>query len=195
MRTRALLATAAALTVVLAGTSGAAAKPQIVDPKGDNVGPAGTDIQSVLFEPVRKRGAKKTTGFRVTLVLDAPATRTPGVLYRIFGNQDNCGTFQMSSAATAALVTQNQVGMSCGEPDTTGTGEYTIVNVSPVADGNKLVWTFKLTDLPAEMRSGTMSELEAFISPADPVTGIFNTADESRSLAFDSAASKTTFSY
>lgn len=190
-----MIAVVALSTLAFGANSHAAAKPQIVDPAGDNIPVAGTDIQSVLFEPLRK-GGKAVTGFRVTLKLDAPASRTPGTLYRVFGDQDACGSFQMSSAATAALVTQNQVGMTCGEPDTTGTGEYTIVNVSPVVIGNSLVWTFKLKDLPKEMQAGTMSNLEAFVSPADPITGIFNTADESRALAYDSAVGgKATFSY
>jgi hypothetical protein len=193
MTTRRLLALAALCSVVFATSSHAAAKPQVVDPKGDAVGGvSGTDIVSVLFQSKRKGKGGTLT---ITLTLDAPANRTPGVLYRVFGNQSRCGGFQFSSAATLALIEQNQVYMSCGEPDATTGTPSTIINVTPEAVGNKLIWTVGIRELPDEMQSGTMSDLQAFVTPAEPVFGIINTADEVPGAAFDSAAGTRTFSY
>jgi hypothetical protein len=193
MTTRRLLALTAACSVVLATSSHAAAKPQIVDPKGDAVGGvSGTDIQSVLFQSKRKGKGGTLT---ITLTLDAPANRTPGVLYRVFGNQSRCGGFQFSSAATLALIEQNQVYMSCGEPDATTGTPSTIINVTPDTVGNKLIWTVGIRELPDEMQSGTMTDLQAFVTPAEPVFGIINTADEVPAAAFDSAVGTRTFTY
>jgi hypothetical protein len=193
MRSRRLLALAALSAVALATPSHAAPKPQIVDAKGDAVGGvAGTDIQSVLFQVTRK--GKKGT-MTITLTLDATADRTPGVLYRVLGNQSRCGTFQFSSAATVGLVEQNQVYMSCGEPDATTGSPSTIVNVTPDTVGNKLVWTVGLRELPDEMQSGTMSELSAFVTVADPVTGILNATDFVPGAAIDVANGTSAFTY
>ncbi len=191
MRIRLLISAAVAASLSLVAASQAAPPaPQIVDVKGDAKGAqSGTDIHSVLF-------AKIAGGFTVTLTLGAPAVRQPGVLYRVYGAQSACGTFQMSSAATVALTEQNQVYMSCGtEKSTDGSGFFTIVNVTPKTVGSTLVWTFKTKGLPKEMRAGTMSELEAFVTIADPITGIFNTADFVAESAFDHAVGTATFKY
>ena len=193
MTSRRLLAVAALLSVAFATTGHAAAKPQVVDAKGDNVGAvAGTDIQSVLFQVARK--GKKGT-LTITLTLDAPADRTPGVLYRVLGTQSKCGDFQFSSAATVALTEQNQVLMNCGEPDPTTGDNVTIINVTPDSIGNKLVWTVGLREMPDEMLSGTMSNLHAFVTLADPVTGILNATDFVPEAAIDFASGDTTFRY
>ena len=193
MTSRRLLALAALAAVALATPGHAAGKPQIVDPKGDAIGDvAGTDIQSVLFD-VKRKGKKGT--LTITLTLDAPANRTPGVLYRVLGNQDKCGDFQFSSAATLALVEQNQVLMHCGGPDPTTGEDATITNVTPEAIGNTLVWTVGLRQLPDEMQSGTMTDLRAFVTPADPVTGIINAADYDPRASFDDANGKASFRY
>jgi hypothetical protein len=193
MITRRLFAAAALASVAFATTAHAAAAPQVTDAKGDNVGTvAGTDIQSVLFQ-VKRKG--KSGILTVTLTLDAPADRTPGMLYRVFGTQSKCGGFQFSSAATVALVEQNQVYMACGEPDQTG-GRSTIINVTPDSVGNKLIWTVSLREFPDEMQSGTMTDLSAFVTPADPVTGILNAADWVPGAAIDLADTGTrTFRY
>ena len=193
MRTRRLLALAALSSVDLATTSHAAPKPQVVDAKGDAVGGvAGTDIQSVLFQVTRK--GKKAT-LTITLTLDAPADRTPGVLYRVLGTQSACGDFQFSSAATLALTEQNQVLVNCGGPDPTTGENVTIINVTPESIGNKLVWTVSLRDFPDEMLSGTMSNLQAFVTIADPVTGILNATDFVPGAAIDLATGTTSFRY
>ena len=194
MRTRRLLVLVALSSVALATTGHAAAKPQIVDAKGDAVGGvAGTDIQSVLFQ-VKRTGKKGI--LTITLTLDAPADRTPGVLYRVLGDQNRCGSFQFSSAATLALVEQNQVLMTCGsEADSTTGSESTIINVTPETVGNKLVWTVGLREMPDEMQSGTMSNLSAFVTYADPVTGILNATDFVPEAAIDSASGTTAFKY
>lgn len=192
--TRRLLAALALTSVAVATAASGAAAPQVVDAKGDNIGMrAGTDVHSVLFE--KKMKGKKVTAVVVTLTLDAPADRTPGVLYRVFGTQNKCGSFQLSSAATAALIEQNQVYMACGEADPTTGSTSTIINVTPDTVGNKLVWTVGINELPTEMTSGVMSDLQAFVTPADPVFGIFNTADEVSAVAFDTAAGTKSFSY
>jgi hypothetical protein len=188
-----LLALVALCSLGFSASSHAAVKPQIVDAKGDAVGGvSGTDIHSVLFQSKRKG---KGGSLIITLTLDAPANRTPGVLYRVFGKQNRCGSFQLSSAATLALIEQNQVYMTCGEPDATTGSPSTIINVTPETVGNKLIWTVGIRELPDEMQSGTMSELQAFVTPAEPVFGIINTADEVPAAAFDSAAGTSTFSY
>ena len=193
MRTRRLLALAALSSVALATTSHAAPKPQVVDAKGDAVGGvAGTDIQSVLFQVTRK--GKKAT-LTITLTLDAPADRTPGVLYRVLGTQSACGDFQFSSAATLALTEQNQVLVNCGGPDPTTGENVTIINVTPESIGNKLVWTVSLREFPDEMLSGTMSNLQAFVTIADPVTGILNATDFVPGAAIDLATGTTSFRY
>ena len=193
MRLRRLLALAALSSVALATTGLAAPKPQVVDPKGDAYGGvAGTDIQSVLFQVTRK--GKRGT-LTITMTLDAPPNRTPGVLYRVLGTQNRCGDFQFSSAATVALVEQNQVVMNCGEPDATTGEPITIINVSPETVGNKLVWTVGLRELPDEMQSGTMSDLRAFVTVADPVTGILNATDFVPGAAIDVANGTSSFKY
>ena len=193
MRTRRLLALAAVAAVALATPGHAAAKPQIVDAKGDAIGGiAGTDIQSVLFQVTRK--GKKAT-LTITMTLDAPVNRTPGMLYRVLGTHDKCGDFQFSSAATLALTEQNQVLVHCGEPDATTGSEITIINVTPEAVGNKLVWTASLREFPEEMLSGSMTDLRAFVTPSDPVTGIMNVTDYLAEAAIDTAAGTSTFRY
>lgn len=190
MRIR-LLATAAAVASlsVVAASYAAAPAPQVVDAKGDALGAqAGTDIHSVLF-------AKTKGGFTVTMTLGAPPVRQPGVLYRVYGAQSACGTFQMSSATTLGLVEQNQVYMTCGTEVGTDGGYFTIVNVTPKTVGNTLVWSFKTKGLPKEMRAGTMSNLEAFVTVAEPVMGILNTADFLAQSAIDHAAGTGTFKY
>jgi hypothetical protein len=192
--TRRLLAALALASLAVASSASGTSAPQVVDAKGDNIGMrAGTDIQSVLFE--KKMKGKKVTAVIITLTLDAPADRTPGLLYRVFGTQNKCGGFQLSSAATLALVEQNQVLMNCGEPDPTTGENITIINITPDSVGNKLVWTLGLNEVPDEMKSGVMSDLQAFVTPADPVTGIINTADEVPGAAIDTAAGTKTFSY
>ena len=184
MRLRRLLVLAALSSVAVATTGHAATPPQVVDAKGDAIGGvAGTDIQSVLFQVTRK--GKRAT-MTVTLTLDAAPDRTPGMLYRVFGNQSKCGSFQFSSAATVALTEQNQVYMTCGEADQTG-GNSTIINVTPDTVGNKLVWTVSLREFPDEMQSGVMTDLGAFVTPADPVTGILNATDFVPGAAIDLA--------
>lgn len=193
MTSRRLLALAALAAVAVATPSHAAAKPQVVDAKADNIGGvAGTDIQSVLFD-VKRKGKKGT--LTITLTLDAPADRTPGMLYRVIGTQNKCGTFQFSSAATVALVEQNQVLFNCGEPDPTTGDNVTIINVTPESIGNKLVWTVGLAEMPDEMQSGTMSDLGAFVTLADPVTGILNATDFVPEAAFDIASGTDAFRY
>ncbi|HVF19366.1 MAG TPA: hypothetical protein VNA14_03890 [Mycobacteriales bacterium] len=187
---------AAGVALAVLATSGHAAPPapQIVDAKGDAIGmQPGTDIESVTFAATRT--GKVVNGFTVTMKLGAPPVRQPGVLYRVYGTQSVCGDFKMSSAATAALIEQNQVTMTCGEPDPTTGDPYTIINVTPKTVGSSLVWSFKLKMLPKEMRSGTMSELEAFVTVADPVFGIFNTADFAPQSAIDHAVGTATFKY
>lgn len=192
--TRRLLAALALTSVAVATAASGASAPQVVDAKGDNIGMrAGTDISSVLFE--KKMKGKKVSALIITLTLDAPADRTPGVLYRVFGTQNKCGSFQLSSAATLALIEQNQVYMTCGEPDPTTGSNSTIINVTPETQGNKLVWTISTNELPEEMKSGVMSDLGAFVTPAEPVFGIINTADEVPGAAIDTAAGTKTFSY
>ena len=189
--------TGAGLAVVIVAGSGHAAAPvpQIVDPAGDAKGmQAGTDIESVLFTPTRT--GRTVNGFTVTMTLGAEPVRQPGVLYRVYGAHDGCGDFRMSSAATLALVEQNQVLFSCGSAPDPNTGSTsTIINVTPKTVGNTLVWSFKLKMLPKEMRSGVLSELEAFVTVADPVTGILNAADFVPESALDHAAGDASFRY
>jgi hypothetical protein len=194
MRSRRLLALAALSSIALATTSHAAPAPQIVDAKGDAVGGvAGTDIQSVLFKVTKRKG--KSGILTITMTLDAAPDRTPGMLYRVLGDQSKCGSFQFSSAATLALTEQNQVYMTCGETDGTTGEPSTIVNVTPETIGNKLVWTVALRELPDEMLTGTMSNLSAFVTPADPVTGILNARDFVPGAALDDATGTKSFSY
>ena len=193
---RALAGAVAALALLATSGHAAAPTPQIVDPKGDALGmQAGTDVESVLFAPTRT--GSKVTGFTVTMTLGAPPVREPGVLYRVYGAHSACGSFQMSSATTLALVEQNQVYMTCGTtPSETGDGSfYTIINVSPKTVGNTLVWTFKRKMFPKEMQAGTMSELEAFVTLADPVMGILNAADFVPQSAIDHAVGTASFRY
>ena len=191
---RVVAAAAVALSCVLSATATAKTAPQIVDAKGDALGmQAGTDIESVTFELTRL--GRTVNGFTVTMKLDGPPVRQPGVLYRVYGEHDGCGSFQMSSAATLALVEQNQVLFSCGSsPDEFGSTS-TIINVTPKTVGSSLVWTFKLKMLPKEARSGEMSGLEAFVTLADPVTGILNAADFVPQSAIDHAVGDGTFRY
>ena len=187
---------AAAIAVALVATSGhAAVTPQIVDPVGDAVGlQPGTDIESVTFAATKT--GKVVTGFTVTMKLGAPPVRQPGVLYRVYGEHETCGGFQMSSATTLAVIEQNQVLFSCGSPPDETTGSTsTIINVTPKTVGNSLVWTFKLKMLPTEMRRGTLSELQAFVTIADPVFGILNATDFVSQVSIDHAAGEGTFRY
>lgn len=189
MRLR-LLAAAAAASVSVVGASDAAVPvPQIVDAKGDAKGAqAGTDIESVLF-------ARTKGGFTVTMTLGAPPLLQPGVLFRVFGTQSDCGDFKMSYAATLALTVQNQTTMTCGAASGTSGSPYTIVNITPKVVGNSLVWTIKTKGLPTEMRAGTMSELQAFVAVADPMTGILTTATFAPQSAIDHAVGTATFKY
>lgn len=188
MRTRLLATAAAAVFLSLVEAGHAAPAPQIVDARGDALGAqAGTDIESVLFS--RTKG-----GFTVTLTLGAPPVRRPGVLYRVYGNHSVCGGLQMSSSAS--VLGQNQVTMQCGpENGTVGGAPYTIVYIEPKVVGNTLFWSVRTKSLPTEMRAGTMSELEAFVTVADPVTGILNPADFVAGSAIDHAAGTATFRY
>ena len=193
MRLRRTLVLAALTSVAFATTGHAAAKPQVVDAKGDAIGGvAGTDIQSVLFQ-VKRTGKKGI--LTITLTLDSAPDRTPGMLYRVLGDQSRCGGFQFSSAATAALVEQNQVVMNCGEPDETTGEPITIINVTPETIGNKLVWTVGLREMPDEMQSGTMSNLQAFVTMADPVTGIITPTEFVKGAAIDLANGNRSFTY
>ena len=154
----------------------AAPKPQIVDPKGDAVtAQPGHDYLSVLFGATKKLG--KVSTVTVTVTLAGPPSKDPGILYRVFGDHSVCGGFQMSWSAGAALY-QDQVYMNCGTTESTGgDGYYTIINVSPKVKGNTMTWTLPIKALPKEMRSGTMSNLQAWVTVAEPVMGILNVTD------------------
>ena len=195
MRARRAVVLALLLPLLAATSSSAKAKPQVTDPKGDSLSTqAAHDITSVTFEAIRK--GKKVKALQITMTLAAPPDRTPGMLYRVLGLQSKCGTFQFSSAATLALTEQNQVLMSCGGAgDTPGGGDSLVINVTPDVVGNSLVWLVSIKELPEEMQSGVMSELHAFVAPADPVTGILNAADFVPESAIDSATGTQTFGY
>ena len=190
---RALAGAAAALALVATSGHAAGPVPQVVDPKGDALGmQAGTDIESVTFAATKSAG--RVNGFTVTMTLGAPPVVQPGVIYRVFGQQSACGDFKMSWAKTVSLIDQDQVTMTCGAPGTSG-DPYTIINVAPKVVGSSLVWTFKLKMFPKEMQAGTMSELAAFVSVADPVTGVLTATTYVPQAGIDVASGTGTFKY
>jgi hypothetical protein len=186
---RTLLAATALGLVVTAVPGSAAPAPQIVDAKGDALdGNGAHDVQSVLFTRTAK-------GFTVALTLGAPQTTQDGVTYEITGQTTTCGTFSIAWSPVTALGSRDQVGMGCGADDT-GTGPYTIINVSPKQKGNVLTWTFNKKQFPKELRGGaTFTDLRAGVDPNEPVTGILGPSSLGVPLRLDNATGKGSFAF
>jgi hypothetical protein len=149
-----IAATASALALALPAHA-TAAKPQIVDPKGDANGSNGqgeitglpsvstpvddanADILSVLFQSTfTKTKVKRVTGFTVTLTLAAAPSST--IFYRVTAKTADCpdlfieynGTTTVRCPST--VPTQNKI--------------YTVPKAK--VSGSKITWTIPVSAIP-----------------------------------------------
>ena len=187
------LVLAAGLGLVATAVPGsAAAKPQIVDAKGDSLdGSAAHDLESVLF-------AKTSKGFTVTLTLAGPQSTQQGVNYEISAETPSCGRFTINWTPSMLLppVCRDQVTMPCGAPDATTGEPYTIINVSPKVKGNTLTWTFNKKMFPTELKSGsTFSDFTAAVDPNEPVFGIIGPRTVGVPVSLDEGVGKGSFTF
>lgn len=202
MTLRPLALTACAVAVALAAPSSAAPapKPQIVDPKGDSLGPdAGLDIVSGTFSTkgttstTKVRGKKVTTYTPTDLVVAiqtaGPITKQAGTTLHVGADIEGCGDFALTYSPDTTIGGDYSSGfVSClADPDDPA-DTSSVIAVSPKVAGNVITWTIKLRTFGKAVGVGTaFNELEAYTAPAEPVTGIIDTGSLAGPAVFDSA--------
>ena len=116
---------------------------------------ASDDILKVKF--ARTDDGKAVTGLQVTMTLSAPPAA--GALYRITGAADGCTTFWFQYLWTAGGSPVATLRHNCGVTATTTgavSGSTVSLPVPAVVEGNSIVWTLKLADLPGGLKVGSV---------------------------------------
>lgn len=129
---------------------------------------ASDDLLAVTF--ARLDNSKTVSGLTVTMKLSAPPAA--GALYRITGSAAGCSTFWFQyywglGASPVATLRHN-----CGVAASTTSATTTVsVPIDAKVVGSSIVWTLKLTDLPAGIKLGsvlspTLAEVRAILGAA-----------------------------
>ncbi|HVE97597.1 MAG TPA: hypothetical protein VNA12_00265 [Mycobacteriales bacterium] len=194
MRVRPILTVALAMTALVAPYAGAAPKPQIEDPAGDQRGSGDYDIVSVGFDVTKKAG--KLKDLVVTFTLGSAPTMGSLPSYNLRGDVAGCGTFLLYSYTRAAggmAPDHNLVFSGCGSETDPATGDPEQA-LTPTAEikGNAIIYTVKFAEMPKEIQKATFDAMTAWTAPAEPVVG-YTVADFVDEGAFDSAASTSSF--
>ena len=175
MLRRPALLLAALLVAATQMPSHAAAKPQIVDAKGDAVGgQAGTDIVSATYATTgtgkgRSYVAKKLV---VTMTLAGDVITQPGLTYELSANTTTCGvvTFSSQNGSPYTAVTSLNGWADwgdCTKPSSNGDSAVELLTVA--VKGNTLTWSMPIKMLPKGMKLGTVfSDFEGRVDPTNP---------------------------
>jgi hypothetical protein len=170
---RSAIVLAALLAAATALPSHAAPKPQISDPKGDDVGmQAGTDIVSVTWSTTGTGSGRKYVPKKlvVTMTLAGPAISEPGLTYEVQAETGPCGvvgfTAEQGSPYSVATGLNGWADFgSCLDPTGNAVELLTIKT-----QGNDIVWSWSIKQLPKELKLGTaFTSFEARVDPTNPV--------------------------
>lgn len=179
MRPRLVAAAALAVLAALpAAASGAPARPQVRDPKGDARGNlAHADIVSGYWSTT---GRGESKALVVTMTLAGPVKSEVGNMYEMRAEARACGPVWFSySPGTIAEATQqlNQPaindGMGAGRVHIECTAEKNLYKpLKIVVKDNVITWTIAFKDLPPQLQPGTtVWAFEAVADVAEPVIG------------------------
>ena len=201
--TRPAIVLAAVAALSLAGSASAASGPNTLtfaDDAGDAAVSDAYDITGVTYTTTgttttTKSKGKQTTAYTpkalvVSMTLAEPPSAVPGALYEIDAETAACGTlylyFTPDGSGSGGLV-------GCGEADATGS-DTTALDVEPTVAGKVVTWTLPLKSLPAQMKVGSsISEIRAYSTQVDPVTGVVGPYLLTEELNYDNAATDATY--
>jgi len=173
----------------------------VADPAGDAKGSqAATDITKVLFTTSGKTTTKRVgnknvkiytaNALIVQLVLAAPPTAAPPVVYEVDSQTQKCGTMYLYYDPEE-LASGGFLG-GCSPADATGS-TTTDIDVIPVVKGSTITWTMPLSGLPKDMKIGsTITDVQSYVAVADPFTGA-STALLTTAANFDTAESSSVY--
>lgn len=199
MRSRLVAAvTLAALATLPAVASGAPARPQIRDPKGDaRGGLAQVDIVTAQWSTTG-RGASKALVATLTLA-GAPNTER-GFAYEMKSEVTGCGTVWFEYAPGTVSEATNLLGnpevndglgasslwLECGGDGGTTTGSMLVYREMTFSvKGNVITWSVPLTALPEQVQPGAVfSDFKAIADVAEPVMGLSTTGGFGQGLDF-----------
>lgn len=174
MPRRALLLSAL-LAAAVAAPSGAAPKPQVVDPKGDAVGAQpGADLAAVTFSTTGTGSGRGYVPKKlvVTMEMAGDVVTQPGLTYEISAETSACGpvTFSAQQGTPYSQVVGVNGWAEWGDCMSRSDATSNVELITVAAKGNTLTWSFSLKMVPKELAVGTtFSNFQARIDPTNPV--------------------------